>query len=180
MRIIAGKYKGRKIKIPNLHGIKPTTNLAKESLFNILNHKIDFNSVSVLDLFCGIGSITFEFISRGVYFIASVDINRKYIFYLNENLKNFNISKNIFSTYVSDVIVFLKNNFMVYDLIFLDPPYNFNQKLIFKILNLLFTYKYSNIYIILEHHYKIYNLVNKHTRYYFTKKYGKTCFSFFR
>ena len=65
MRIISGKFKGRSIKIPKNLPIRPTTNLAKESIFNIITNKIDFNSLKVLDLFAGSGMIGLEFISRG-------------------------------------------------------------------------------------------------------------------
>ena len=70
MRIIGGTHKGRSIHAPNNLPVRPTTDFAKESLFNILNNEIDFDGVDALDLFCGTGNITYELASRGSLFLT--------------------------------------------------------------------------------------------------------------
>ena len=79
MRFISGIHRGRKINLPKNLNIRPTTDLSKESLFNILNNTFEFSNISFLDLFSGSGSISFEFASRGCKKITSVDINHNAI-----------------------------------------------------------------------------------------------------
>ena len=83
MRIISGDYKGRRITAPKKLPVRPTTDMAKESLFNILNNLFLFGSISVLDLFSGTGNISYEFASRGVKNIVCVDKNYHCIRALN-------------------------------------------------------------------------------------------------
>ena len=73
MRIISGQYKGKRLTAPKSLPVRPTTDFAKEALFNILNHRIDFNDVKMLDLFAGTGNISYEFASRGTQEITCVD-----------------------------------------------------------------------------------------------------------
>ena len=104
MRIISGKYTGKRIIAPKNSSIRPTTDFAKEALFNILNHRIYFNDLSVLDICCGIGSISFEFASRGSTPITCVDTQSstlKFISGISKEL-NFNID-----TVKSDLFKFL-------------------------------------------------------------------------
>lgn len=96
MRIISGKLKGRKFFMPKNIYIRPTTDLAKESLFNILNNKICYQKTNVLDLFCGSGNISYEFASRGSSNIHCVDINKKCIDFILSIIKKFNIKNQIF------------------------------------------------------------------------------------
>ena len=76
MRIISGIHKGRRILAPKKLPVRPTTDRSKEALFNILQHQIDFSELTVLDLFSGTGSISYEFASRGVPLLTAVDKNR--------------------------------------------------------------------------------------------------------
>ena len=85
MRIISGKYKSRRISAPKKLPVRPTTDMAKESLFNILNNQYYFDAVSVLDLFSGTGNISYEFASRGTEQITAVDENHGCIKFINEN-----------------------------------------------------------------------------------------------
>lgn len=121
MRIIGGKYKGRKI-IP-VSGLKarPTTDFARESLFNILNNRIDFNSVTVLDLFSGTGSISFEFASRGVEAVHLVEKDTKHIMGIRRVINDVGFT-NIKPIHI-DVKAFLKTCTSRYDIVFADPPY---------------------------------------------------------
>jgi 16S rRNA G966 N2-methylase RsmD len=73
MRIISGKYKSRRFQLPARFKARPTTDFARESLFNILNNWLDWETTNVLDLFSGSGSIAFEFVSRGCPYVVSVE-----------------------------------------------------------------------------------------------------------
>ena len=135
MRIISGKYKSRRITAPKNLPARPTTDIAKEALFNIINNNYYFNSLSVLDLFAGIGSISFEFASRGVEEIISVDQHYnslKFIQNIAQEL-DFNIQ-----TIKSDVFKYLEKTKLKHDVIFADPPYDFSKELFENITRLVF------------------------------------------
>jgi 16S rRNA (guanine(966)-N(2))-methyltransferase RsmD len=121
LRIIGGKYKGRRI-IPAA-GLKarPTTDFAKESLFDILNNRIDFESVTVLDLFSGIGSISFEFASRGSD-VHLVEMERKHFYGIKNTINEIGFT-NIRPIHI-DVKAYLKTSKFKYDIVFADPPYD--------------------------------------------------------
>mgnify|MGYP000984363576 CR=1 FL=1 len=93
MRIISGKYKGRRITAPKNLPARPTTDIAKEALFNILNNNYYFNSLSVLDLFAGIGSISFEFASRGTENITSVDQHYNSLKFIDKTAKELDLAR---------------------------------------------------------------------------------------
>jgi 16S rRNA (guanine966-N2)-methyltransferase len=122
LRIIGGKYKGRKIKPPVWLKARPTTDFARESLFNILNNRIDFESVDVLDLFSGTGSIAFEFASRGALNVHLVERNIRYITAIKGNIREIGF-KNIRAIHI-DVRTFLRTCTFKYDVVFADPPYD--------------------------------------------------------
>ena len=121
MRIIGGKYKGRTIGISRDFKGRPTTDFARESLFNILNNLIDFETVRVLDLFGGSGSISFEFASRGCPSIDLVDIDSHSLKAIDEMAHKLGIPG--MKTFRSDSIRYLKSCRKEYDIIFADPPY---------------------------------------------------------
>ncbi len=121
MRIIGGIHKGRVLKVPLGLPLRPTTDFAKEALFNILANKIDFESIRVLDLFSGTGHISLEFASRGAKEVVSVDKNFKCIGYLKAAARELNLKVN---TVKYDVFTFLNNGGTNFDLIFADPPYD--------------------------------------------------------
>lgn len=120
MRIISGKFKGKKIIAPKSIKARPTTDFAKESLFNILENKVDFGGMDILDLFAGTGNISYEFISRGANSVTSVDMALSSYKFINsfahDNEMNIKCVK-------ADVIKFLKRKGISYPLIFADPPY---------------------------------------------------------
>ncbi|MGB0897573.1 MAG: RsmD family RNA methyltransferase, partial [Flavobacteriaceae bacterium] len=89
MRIISGKYKGRRLTAPKNLPVRPTTDMAKEALFNIINNEYYFETLSVLDLFAGTGNISYEFASRGVPQITSVDRNSGCVRYMNTIAEEF-------------------------------------------------------------------------------------------
>ncbi len=121
MRIIGGTHKGRIIKVPAGLPVRPTTDFAKEGLFNILGNRINFDETSVLDLFSGTGHISLEFASRGSGLITAVDQNFKCVGFLRSasTALQFNIH-----AVKADVFEFLKQCGQTFDLIFADPPYD--------------------------------------------------------
>jgi len=118
MRIISGKYRGKKLKEFNLDSTKPTTDMVKESIFNLI--QFDVLNAVVLDLFAGTGALGIEAISRGAKLTTLVDCNNAAIKIINENLKNI---EGDYKVYNSDYKSFLNKNKEKYDLVFLDPPY---------------------------------------------------------
>lgn len=121
MRIISGKYKGRHFKPSKSFKARPTTDFAKENLFNILANYIDFENLNVLDLFAGTGSIGFEFLSRGVSKVTSVERNIKHLQFLKKISKELEV--NNIKIVKADVFRFLEKTQEKYDIIFADPPY---------------------------------------------------------
>jgi len=118
IKIIAGKYKNRKLKIFNLQNVRPTQARVRKSMMDILH---DFSDKEVLDLFSGVGTLGIESYSRGAKHITFVDNNLKVLNVLNKNLELLSI--NDYSIVQSDAIKFLKNTNQKFDLIFADPPY---------------------------------------------------------
>lgn len=125
MRIISGEFKGRKLRPPMGLPVRPTTDMAREALFNILRNKIEFEQVSVLDLFSGTGAIGFEFISRGVQSVTSIEQNPKCIDFQKRTAEDLGI-KNHFPLRM-DVFNFLGRSKQKFDLVFADPPYDLKQ-----------------------------------------------------
>lgn len=118
MRIISGKYRGKKLKEFNLDTTKPTTDKVKESIFNMIQFDC-FNAV-VLDLFAGTGALGIEALSRGAKFVDFVDLNKQAIKIINENLHTIQGDYLISNL---DYNLFLKNTTRKYDIVLLDPPY---------------------------------------------------------
>jgi len=121
LRVISGKYKGRKFYPPKKFPSRPTTDYAKESLFNILENRVYWDEIKVLDLFAGTGSISLEFISRGTNSVLSIDSHPTAIRHLNKLKSDFDEPK--WSIYKQDVFKWLKDNTAQFDLIFADPPF---------------------------------------------------------
>lgn len=121
MRIIGGQYKGRSFSLPKGLPVRPTTDFAKEGLFNILNNRIDLDGTTVLDLFSGTGHISLELASRGAASITAVDVHMKCVGFLRSAASEL---KAPIQTVKSEVFSFLKSAHGSYDLIFADPPYD--------------------------------------------------------
>lgn len=122
MRIIGGKYSKRIIKPPKNLPVRPTTDLAKESLFNILNNKIEFQDKTALDLFTGTGSLAYEFCSRGCKQVIAVDQNYQCVQFVKKTALDFGMEQ--LKVVRSEAFRFIKNSPMKFDIIFADPPYN--------------------------------------------------------
>ena len=177
MRIISGTNKGRKIYAPKNLPVRPTTDQAKEALFNIISNNFNLSELSILDLFAGTGNLSYEFSSRGVKDVTCVDLNIKCINFIksisNKLLLNIKVIK-------SDVFKFLKKNIISYDIIFADPPYDFEQINYEKIIQLIIykqLLKHKGL-LIIEHSKKT-NLKDIQN-YDETREYGGCCFSFFK
>lgn len=122
MRIIGGKYRGRKIQPVQGLKARPTTDFAREGLFDILNNRIDFEDISVLDLFSGTGSMSFEFASRGAGTVHSIEKDSRHIAGIRHIINDLGL-KNIRPVHI-DVRAYLKTCRFRYDIIFADPPYD--------------------------------------------------------
>ena len=176
MRIISGSHKGRRITAPKGLPVRPTTDMAKEALFNILNNNYYFEDVKVLDLFSGPGNISFEFASRGSQEIVAVDKDFRCIKFIAKtaNELDFNIS-----AIKNDVFKFIEKVNLNFDIIFVDPPYSFTAEDCSKITSIIFQRQLlnDNGILIIEH--------SKHTdlsvleNFKYKKKYGGSIFSFF-
>ena len=124
MRIISGTHKGRRLMAPNTLPVRPTTDRAKEALFNILENRYFFDGKNVLDLFSGTGNISYEFVSRGCDKVLAIDNNYHCIEYIEKTTKelDFNIT-----TIKSDCLQYLKNCKQEFNFIFADPPYDYEE-----------------------------------------------------
>ena len=177
MRIVSGTYKGRRITAPKKLPVRPTTDMAKESLFNILNNHYYFDDISVLDLFAGTGNISYEFASRGTDKITAVDQHYGCIKFINDTAESFEMS---ITTIKSDVFQFLERSQLQHTIIFADPPYDFPLEEFTKIPQLVFENSLleTDGILVVEH--------SKHTNlselnhYSHSKSYGGNTFSFFK
>lgn len=175
MRIISGKYKSRKFQLPTNFSARPTTDMARESLFNILNNRIDWENASALDLFSGTGCIAVEFVSRGCPHVISVESNARNHAFI-QKVKEMLDAKELL-TIKSDVFSFIKSCNQTFDLIFADPPYDLKE------LDLIPTKIFEKELLndegifILEHSKK--NTFTEHPFFKEERKYGSVHFSFF-
>ncbi len=175
MRIISGKYKARRLNPPKNLPVRPTTDKAKESLFNILSNSIDFEEICMLDLFAGTGSIGFEFASRGCNSITSVDQDFNCVKFIQKTIEELNILG--MKAIKANAFSFISKTTNKYDLIFADPPYSLEN--LDSIPELVFN---SNILkpggtLIVEH--SAINNFSSHPNFSETRTYSKVNFSFF-
>lgn len=176
MRIISGQFKGRRITAPKKLPVRPTTDIAKEALFNILNNHYYFDDISVLDLFAGTGSISYEFASRGTENITAVDEDFGCIKFINKTAEEFEMK---IQTIKSDVFKFLEMSKMKATVIFADPPYAFSLEQFSKIPELVFQNSMlEDDGVLIVEHAKQTDL-SKLSNYSYSKNYGGSVFSFF-
>ena len=177
MRIISGLFKGRRVRAPKKLPSRPTTDMAKEGLFNILNNKYDFQDIEVLDLFSGTGNISYEFCSRGVKLIQSVDKVRRCVEFIKKTAKDLNMP---IQAIEANVYSFLQKNNGTFDVIFADPPYSMELEDFEKLIHLIFKNKLinENGICIIEH--SKYKDLSKIDNFKEIKCYSGNCFSFFK
>ena len=175
MRIVSGTHKSKRILAPKNLPVRPTTDMAKESLFNILNNDYYFDEIRVLDLFSGTGNISYEFASRGTERILSVDNNTNCIRFIQKTAQE--LGFDAISTIKADVFEFIEKHRQEYDIIFADAPYDLEG--LDKIVEIVFAKKILAKYgvLILEHSKEqdfsaLPNFVSK-------RRYGNVSFSFF-
>ncbi len=176
MRIISGKYKGRRIFPPKGLPVRPTTDMSKEALFNVLNNHFSFEGLKILDLFSGTGNISFEFASRGSTPITSVDADFGCVKFIKQVAAEYDFS---IAATKSDVFSFLEKSKTTYDIIFADPPYGLDQKIFEKIVLLIFEKGLLNEdgMMVIEH--SKYTKLDHMINFSFQKSYGGSIFSFF-
>ena len=177
MRIIGGELKGRLFKPGKNFKARPTTDFAKENLFNILNNRIDFEDTKVLDLFAGTGSISFEFVSRGCQSVTTVEMDHVHYAFISSVIKQLKMEE-VIRLLRYDVLKFIPSCTETYDLIFADPPYE--MKSLKEIPDLILRHKLINPdgLLILEHG-KTDNFAS-HPNLVQQRVYGSVHFSFFQ
>jgi RNA methyltransferase, rsmD family len=121
MRVITGKYKGRHFDIPRTFKARPTTDFAKENIFNVLNGYIDFEDCRALDLFAGTGSISIELLSREAQYVVGLELDRDHCTFIRQCIDKLGVDN--YSLIRGDVFRYLKSCRETFDLIFADPPY---------------------------------------------------------
>ncbi len=125
MRIVSGAYKGKRLYPGKNFKARPTTDFAKENLFNVLNNYFDFEELEVLDLFSGTGSISYEFASRGCRAVDSVESNSRYHAFIQKTASELKFAQ--LAAIRADAFRFLKHTPRDYDLIFADPPFDMKE-----------------------------------------------------
>ena len=176
MRIISGKYKGRRISPPKNLPVRPTTDMSKEALFNVLNNYFDFEGLKVLDLFSGTGNISYEFASRGSNNITSVDADFGCVKFIKQTASEYDFD---IAAIKSDAFGFIDKCKSSYDIIFADPPYALDQKTFNKIVISIFEKELLNEdgMMVIEH--SKYTKLDELINFSFKKVYGGSIFSFF-
>ena len=175
MRIIKGKYATRKMPNPRGFTARPTTDFAKESLFNILFNYFDFEDKHVLDLFAGTGGISYEFASRGCARVVSVEQDFKHYNYIQKVVSQMEIIE--VSALRADVFKYISECKQQYNIIFADPPYSLEA--IPRIPDLIFEHDLllpQGIFV-LEHPKTL--DFKDHSRFMMHRHYGSVNFSFF-
>lgn len=175
MRIIGGKLKGIRMSAPASLPVRPTTDMAKEALFNILYNTYDFESCDVLDLFSGTGNISIEFASRGINHVTAVDKHSGCIFWVKSVIERYELPQ--ITLHKADVFKFLEQETKSYQIIFADPPYDLlNIPLIPQLVakNKLLT---ENGLLVVEHPSLL--KLKDQPGYTETRRYGNSSFSFF-
>ena len=176
MRIISGKHKGRRLIAPAKLPVRPTTDVAKEALFNILNNYYHISDLKVLDLFSGTGNISYEFAARGSENVIAVDANYDCVKFIKKTAAELELP---ITTIKSDVYKCLEKAPVKADIVFADPPYDLKKEDFARIAQLVFENAIleEEGMLIIEH--------SKHTdlsdleRFRESRNYGNCVFSFF-
>jgi 16S rRNA (guanine(966)-N(2))-methyltransferase RsmD len=175
VRIISGLYKGRRISTPTNIKARPTTDFAKEGLFNLLNNRIDFEDIDVLDLFAGTGSIGIEFVSRGCRSVTAIENFKTQCDFIQKVCAELKISN--LHLLKMDAFKFIGSSNLQFDFIFADPPYELS--ILEQIPDLIFKNELLKIdgLFVLEHSSK--NNLKQHPHFLDHRAYGNVNFSFF-
>jgi 16S rRNA (guanine966-N2)-methyltransferase len=175
VRIISGTHRGKQIRPPKNFKARPTTDFAKEGLFNILLNHFDPEEVDVLDLFAGTGSISYEFASRGVRSVVTIEKEQAYYNFIRKTCQEMDID--MATVIRGDVFNYLRRPYQSFDIIFADPPYD--HPLLETLPDLIFSSEIlaKGGQFILEHP-AIFSFTS-HNHFLDQRKYGGVNFSFF-
>ena len=176
MRIISGSHKGRLIRPPAGLKLRPTTDIAREGLFNVLNNILDYNDLHVLDLFAGTGSLSYEFASRGAAVVHSVELNARHAAFIISMARKLDLPA--IRMFRSDARNYLRRTADIYDLVFADPPYNLEWLIEIPDLVINSGCLRQGGRLILEHPRDL--TFNNHNYFEQHRKYGSVNFTFFR
>ena len=181
-RIISGTWKAKRISAPKNFDVRPTTDFAKEALFSIIEnrYRFDYASISVLDLFAGIGSISLEFASRDCKDVTSVEMNPKHSAFINATAAELEMALQV-NVQRADVFEYLKKNRKrkSYEIVVADPPFETEITKYNELISLVLNNNYlkENGVFILEHQSRT---KLEHPNITDTRKYGNVSFSFFK
>ena len=175
MRIVSGKFRGKVIRAPKNLPVRPTTDMAKEALLNILGNRKELDGANVLDLFSGTGNIAFEFISRGAGNVVSVDVNQQCVRFIGRIFEE--LGADNAKAIRCESRKFISNCNDTYDFIFLDPPYAMEK--IEDVVVEIFEHKLlaEDGMVILEHSSRL-DFTNL-PQYKESRAYGQSAFTFF-
>ncbi len=176
MRIIGGKYQRRHIIAPSKLPVRPTTDMAKEALFSIINNHFDFENISVLDLFAGTGNISYEFASRGTPEVIAVDMNNHCVQFIKQTAENLGMEN--LRAVRAETFHFISFCKVSFDIVFADPPYDFKgtPELPLKVFETNIVK--PNGWLVVEHGETV--NFSGHPLFVEKRKYGKVHFSFFK
>lgn len=176
MRIVGGAWRRRQIVPPRNFRARPTTDFAKENLFNVLNNMCDLEQVEVLDLFSGTGSISYEFASRGATRVVSVEMNPMHHRFILATVKELKLEQ--IESVKTNVFVYLRSmKGISFDVVFADPPYDMTDVERLPDLVLGGGFVRGDGIFILEHSTE--KIFSEHPNFYKLRSYGSVQFSFF-
>lgn len=175
MRIIGGKLRGIQLNAPAKLPVRPTKDMAKEALFNILHNTYDFEACTVLDLFSGTGSVSIEFASRGIKAVRAVDKHPGCVAWLKEVANKYQLAE--IDPQKADAFKYLAQEQQTYDIIFADPPYDLPNIPMLPQLVAENKLLKPNGVLIVEHPPLL--KLEQQAGYSHTRKYGNSSFSFF-
>ncbi len=175
MRIIAGSLRGRRLEPPTSLPVRPTTGMARESLFNIVSNYVDYEECTALDLFSGTGAVAVEFVSRGVKEVTAVDINAQCTDFIRQSALRLNIPQ--LHVVRADVFEMIKRLSRRFDIVFADPPYALER--LATLPDLVFEHGIlSDDGIFILEHPREYSF-EEHLHFWQHRNYGKVNFTFF-
>lgn len=175
MRIISGSHKGKRIVAPDNLPVRPTTDFAKEGLFNVLNNYFNFDAVHVLDLFAGTGNMSYEFAARGALSVVSVDSNAHCANFIRRTAQQLGFSN--MAVVNLDAPLFLTNCKSQYNIIFADPPYDWGGYDTLPHLVLDHHLLLPDGFLVIEHPITV--SFEQYPKFYQQRSYGKVNFSIF-